>query len=187
MQIEAAKRLLAALDKAYARFPQHAQLPAIVINIDKQRLYVVAARQVVCEYPVSTSRFGVGQNEGSYHTPTGLHCVQEKIGAHAAAGEIFETRVRTNKFALIENDKADIQKDCITSRILWLAGLEDGINKGANVDSHARYIYIHGTNAEGHIGQPASEGCIRMKNNDVIDLFDRVDISSLVIIFTTRQ
>ena len=91
------------------------------------------------------------------------------------------------QFATIEYDAVNTNNECITSRILWLAGLEDGLNKGKNadgdcVDSHDRYIYIHGTHEEGLIGQAASIGCVRMKNADVIDLFDRLVVSSLVVI-----
>ena len=179
---DAAKQLYPLLRKVCDRYPQHAEFPAAIVQISRQRLYVFTDGEYVCEYPVSTSRFGIGQVEGSFKTPLGIHCVQEKIGGDAQFSDIFEARKNTHKQATIEHEKICTDEECITSRILWLSGLEEGINKGAGVDSHARYIYIHGTHEEGLIGQPASEGCIRMKNQDVIDLYEHLKISSLVII-----
>ena len=183
MQVpEAARKLFALYAKACDRYPQHAHHPAAIVNISEQMLYVLAGTECTGKYPVSTSRFGAGEEENSYQTPRGVHCVAEKIGADAGFGEIFKARRRTHTIAEIESEETGTRKDCITSRILWLTGLEEGINKGAGVDSHGRYIYIHGTHEEGLIGQPASEGCIRMKNQDVMDLFDRLEVASLVII-----
>ena len=179
---QAAKQLFPLLNKACEEYPQHANLPASIIKIDEQKLYVFSNREFVREYPVSTSRFGVGQKDGSYKTPLGIHCVQEKIGDDANFAEIFKVRQRTNKLATIEHQKISTNEECITSRILWLTGLEEGVNKGEGVDSYTRYIYIHGTHEEGLVGQPASEGCIRMKNQDVIDLYDHLEVSSLVVI-----
>jgi hypothetical protein len=179
--------LLPILQQACEKYPQHADFPAAIVSVSKQALYLFIKGSFVCSYPVSTSRNGVGQKEGSYQTPIGIHCVEEKIGADAEFAEIFLSRERTNSFASIENGAVCTEVECITSRILWLAGLEEGINKskspdGHNVDSYQRYIYIHGTHEEGLIGQTASIGCVRMKNADVIDLFDKLFVSSLVII-----
>ncbi len=174
--------MLHRVKQACDKYPQHANYPAVVIKISEQKLYVFLNNECVCEYPISTSRYGTGQEEDSYKTPLGVHCVQEKIGGDAEFAEIFKARERTHSCANIEHEDICTNEDCITSRIIWLAGLEEGVNKGAGVDSYARYIYIHGTHEEGLIGQPASEGCIRMKNQDVIDLYDRIEIASLVII-----
>lgn len=179
---KAAKQLFPLLDAACNQNPLHANLPAAIIKISAQMLYMYSAREYVCNYPVSTSRFGIGHDEGSYKTPAGTHCVKEKIGSDAEFAEIFKTRKRTRGCASIEHNEICTNEGYITSRILWLAGLEEGVNKGAGIDSYARYIYIHGTNEEGLIGQPTSEGCIRMKNQDVIDLYDCLMISSLVIL-----
>ncbi len=179
---EAAEQLFTLLDKACAQFPQHAQYPAAIIKISEQKLYLISNRKIIREYPVSTSRYGIGQTEDSYKTPLGVHCVQEKIGDDAEFAEIFKARERTHECAKLEYKEVSTDKDCITSRIVWLAGLEEGVNKGAGIDSYARYIYIHGTHEEGLIGQPASEGCIRMNNTDVIDLYNRLVVSSLVVI-----
>ena len=179
---QAAKQLFPLLNKACKQYPQHANLPASIIKIDEQKLYVFSNREFVREFPVSTSRFGVGQEDGSYKTPLGIHCIQEKIGDDVEFAEIFKARQRTHQQATIEHQEKCTNEECITSRILWLAGLEEGVNKGKGIDSYARYIYIHGTHEEGLVGQPASEGCIRMKNQDVIDLYDFLQVSSLVII-----
>ena len=103
-----------------------------------------------------------------------MHEIKEKIGDKAPINTIFTARENTNKIAEIQINPNDTEYDFVTSRILWLDGLENGINRGAGVDSYSRYIYIHGTHEEGLIGQKASHGCIRMFNNDVIELYDMV-------------
>ena len=184
---KSAEKLLPALQRASEQFPQHAGFPAAIVSVSEQILFLYVKGLFVRSYPVSTSRHGPGQQEGSYQTPIGIHCVKEKIGAEAEFAEIFLSRERTNSFASLEHEAVCTEIECITSRILWLAGLEEGINKannsqGQSVDSYERYIYIHGTHEEGLIGQTASIGCVRMKNADVIDLFEKLFVSSLVII-----
>lgn len=184
---EAIKYLLSTLQKACEKYPQHASFPAAIISIKEQVLYLFENSKYAGSYPVSTSRHGIGQLEDSNQTPIGIHCVKEKIGAEAEYAEIFLSRETTNSFATIEQEAKCTEIECITSRILWLSGLEEGFNKGKNseghnVDSFERYIYIHGTHEEGLIGQAASIGCVRMKNTDVIDLFEKLFVSSLVII-----
>ena len=179
--------LLRILQQACKEFPQHADFPAAIISVSEQTLYLFIKDKLAASYPVSTSRHGVGQEEGSYKTPLGVHCIKEKIGEEAELTEIFLSRERTNSLATVENDAVCTDIECITSRILWLTGLEEGLNKSLNaqgqcVDSYERYIYIHGTHEEGLIGQAASIGCVRMKNFDVVDLFDKLFVSSLVII-----
>ena len=181
------EELLQILQQACEKYPQHASFPAAIVSIEEQILYLFENNNFVGSYPVSTSRHGVGQREDSKQTPIGIHCVKEKIGADAEYAEIFISRETTNSIASIEHEAICTDIDCITSRILWLTGLEEGVNKGKgadgqNVDSFERYIYIHGTQEEGLIGQTASIGCVRMKNADVIDLFDKLFTSSLVII-----
>ena len=182
-----AEKLLPVLQQASEQYPQHTDFPAAIVSVSEQILFLYEKGLFVRSYPVSTSRYGVGQQEGSYQTPIGIHCVKEKIGAEAAFAEIFLSREQTNSFASIEHEAVCTEVECITSRILWLAGLEEGVNKskdtlGQNIDSYERYIYIHGTHEEGLIGQAASIGCVRMKNEDVIDLFEKLFVSSLVII-----
>ena len=97
-----------------------------------------------------------------------------------AGATIFRSRANTGKVAKILTEPIDVEEDLVLTRILWLEGLEPGVNRGPGIDSKSRYIYIHGTNEEGLIGTPASHGCLRMKNDDVIDLFDRVPVGTEV-------
>lgn len=148
-----------------------------------QRIYVVKRLTLQSQYAVSTSRYGLGSSYGSYRTPTGVHAVAEKIGqgepllmrfkARGASGEI----VSLNPYTTISSN------DVICTRILWLTGLEHGINQGGQRDSKRRCIYIHGTIDEKRIGRPSSIGCIRMRNQDLIELFDILQVGSLVHIF----
>jgi Uncharacterized protein conserved in bacteria len=102
------------------------------------------------------------------------HKIKDKIGDNADLNTIFVSRINTKRKASIISEDIDSDDDHVTSRILWLDGQEEGLNKGKGVDSYNRYIYIHGTHEEGLIGQKASHGCIRMFNNDVIYLYDIV-------------
>ena len=115
-------------------------------------------------------------------TPTGLHVIEKKVGSNLPNGAILNERVFDGKIASIYQDSTNLEKDEITSRILWLNGQEEGYNRGGNVDSYYRYIYIHGTPEEGLIGQPVSHGCIRMLNEDVIRLYNSVHINTPVLI-----
>ena len=152
----------------------YSQNNIIIVDISEQRLYLYSNNDLIQSFPVSTSKYGEGQTENSFKTPLGLHEIKEKIGHKAPINTIFTARVNTNKRADVQIEQNDTEDDFVTSRILWLDGLEDGINRGLGVDSYNRYIYIHGTHEEGLIGQKASHGCIRMFNNDVIELFDIV-------------
>jgi lipoprotein-anchoring transpeptidase ErfK/SrfK len=119
---------------------------------------------VTATWLVSTSRFGLGFEEGSFRTPTGRFMIAEKIGEDAPAGMIFRSRLATGKVA-----EQGGEEDLVLTRILWLEGLDP-----QNANTRQRYIYIHGTNQEHLIGTAASHGCIRLRNDDMIDLFDRV-------------
>jgi len=130
-------------------------------------------------YAISTARRGLGNRENSQCTPTGIHRIAAKIGAGAPLGAIFRGRVDTGLRWPVDDCGGE---DLILSRILWLEGLEDDINRGANIDSYARYIYIHGTNHEEALGTPASHGCVRMRNHDIIELFGKVHEGTIVII-----
>ena len=136
----------------------------IRISVRKQRLTLKSGRKKLAEYPVSTSRFGLGSKEGSFKTPTGKFHVADKIGEGMPLGTVFKSRrpVKATKKALRE-------EDLVMTRILWLDGLER-----RNANTHDRYIYIHGTNHEEKIGLPDSHGCVRMKNADMVELFERV-------------
>jgi hypothetical protein len=130
-------------------------------------------------FAISTAANGMGNRLDSFKTPFGIHRIRQKIGGGEPRGMIFEAREPTGRIAgSLDNRK----KDEITSRILWLDGLEEGINRGGVHDTFARFIYIHGTSDEKRIGQPVSAGCIRMKNDDVIELFDDVLVDDIVLI-----
>ena len=131
-------------------------------------------------YDISTSKYGLGSESGSHKTPLGLHRVVEKYGDSAPEGTIFKSRINTGRIAEIEMRPQNTKLDYVTTRILWLDGMEPGKNKGGNVDSYHRYIYIHGTHEEGLIGRPASKGCIRMRNNEVIELHELVPIGTTI-------
>jgi lipoprotein-anchoring transpeptidase ErfK/SrfK len=154
----------------------------IRISIAGQRLELLEGARVVAEYAVSTSRYGVGEEEGSEKTPRGRHRVAEKIGEGAAEGAVFVGRRPTGEICTRDLVSRAPGRDWILSRILWLEGLEEGRNRGGSVDSHDRYIYIHGTPEEDAIGHPASHGCVRMRNADVVALFDRVEAGTFVVI-----
>jgi len=174
------------LSSAYSRLSQARALDAgqayIVVDSGGQRLLLCRDRQVLSEYPVSTAAGGLGCQVDSYMTPTGIHRVMEKIGGDQPPGMIFEGRVATGREADILAESVDSGTDLITSRILWLEGMESGINQGPGVDSRERYIYIHGTNEEGRLGQAVSHGCVRMANADVIALYDEVEAGTPVLI-----
>ncbi|MGM0553624.1 MAG: L,D-transpeptidase family protein [Pseudomonadota bacterium] len=172
-----------AVRAAQSRAPGAAGLPVVVVRVDEQRLYLWDAGRVTEVYDVSTAWRGVGSEEGTYRTPPGLHRVAERHGSGARPGTIFRARTNTGRLArILTGPDERSAEDNITSRILWLEGLEPGRNRGGSVDSFARYIYIHGTDEEGRIGTPASKGCIRMRNRDVIELFAVLPPGALVLI-----
>lgn len=145
----------------------------IRVDVSTQTLSLEDAEGTTLKrYTISTSAYGTGTEPGSNKTPTGRFMVCEKIGDGTPAGGVFVGRIPTGEFGN-EKDTADH----VQTRILWLHGLES-----ENANTKSRYIYIHGTNAEGLLGTPASHGCVRMSNLDVIDLFDRVDVGTEVFI-----
>jgi lipoprotein-anchoring transpeptidase ErfK/SrfK len=143
-----------------------------------QKLFSIEKGSVIKEYPVSTSKFGTGNSEGSFKTPQGVHRVKEKYGHGAPAGRVFRDRIDTGEDWPVGAPGGNV----ILSRILRLEGCEDGVNRGPGIDSYERYIYIHGTNNEAAVGTPASHGCVCMKNSDVIELFDAVPEGTIVLI-----
>jgi len=158
------------------------KLPApdkfIFIDTASQSLAYYEKSIITVTCAVSTSRFGIGNSAGSNMTPLGLHRVEEKIGGGAQPWTIFSSRENTG---VVWSDGMDDENQILT-RILRLRGLEPGVNAGSGIDSYERYIYIHGTNHEEMIGTPMSHGCVCMKNDDVIKLFDMVDVGTLVYI-----
>ena len=182
MPVSAAENLQKIASSMAAKYPNHQTDTVIFVDISRQELTLLENGHEKSRYPISTSKYGIGSQGGSNKTPLGAHYVKKKIGAGAKAGAIFKARKNTGKIAQTEHRPRATGDDFVTTRILWLSGLEKGKNKGGNVDSFKRYIYIHGSHEEGLIGQPASHGCIRMKNTDVIELFKQVPESSLVLI-----
>jgi hypothetical protein len=156
------------------------QRPFIFIEAHKQLLHWIDIDEAENKsYPVSTAANGLGNRIESNKTPIGIHRIKQKIGGGEPRGMVFKSREATGHVS----DKTDNrEEDEITSRILWLDGMEQGFNKGGVHDTYSRYIYIHGTSDEERIGQAVSHGCIRMKNQDVIELFDEVIVNDLVII-----
>ncbi|MBA3962286.1 MAG: L,D-transpeptidase [Chthoniobacterales bacterium] len=146
--------------------------PTIRVSVRDQRLDLMDGEDVLASYPVSTSRFGIGSEAGSLKTPLGRFRIGEKIGADMPVGTIFRGRR-----PLSPNEKPPPTEDLILTRILWLEGLEEH-----NANTRERYIYIHGTRHEDLIGQPASHGCIRMKGDDLLALFERVPQGAEVVI-----
>ncbi len=151
----------------------------IFVNSSNQTLYLFKNNSLIFESKVSTSIHGMGCKMNSFKTPTGLHKVSSMIGKGLPAGTLFKNRRPTEK--VVKKIPMD-NSDYITSRILRLNGLEEGKNKGGDVDSYNRYIYIHGTPHCNKLGSKQSQGCIRMSDTDVIKLFDLVDHKTLVLI-----
>lgn len=151
----------------------------IFVNTTKQKLFIIRANQVIFESSISSSMFGLGCLSDSNKTPTGLHVVASMIGNKLPAGTLFKNRIPTTR---IINKIPKDNNDYITSRIIRLSGLEDGLNKGGNVDTFNRYIYIHGTPHIDKLGSPESHGCIRMSDKDVIELFNLIAHKEIVLI-----
>ena len=147
----------------------------LYVDISRQNMYLLKKGTIFQDFKISSSYYGTGSEVNSLKTPLGKHEIYKKIGKDLPINAILKGRVWNGSIANVITDDIDTEFDHVTSRILWLDGLEKGKNKGPGVDSRSRYIYIHGTAEEGLIGKPASDGCIRMYNNDVIELFDLVN------------
>jgi predicted GNAT family N-acyltransferase len=152
----------------------------INVYLDRQRLDVLAAGHIVNTYPVSTAKNGPGERYGSECTPRGLHCVRAKVGAGCPFNTVFVRRRPTGETWTPDLAREHPGRDWMLTRILWLSGRESGFNRGGDVDSLRRKIYIHGTGDEATLGIPASHGCIRMSNPGIVELFDHVLIGTEV-------
>ena len=152
------------------------------VDPEKQSLNLFVNGGLRGQWPVSTALNGIDNRDGSGGTPPGLHRVSQKIGAGAPVGEVFVGRIDKGYSLLSPEALPAGAKEWITTRILRLAGLEPGVNSGPAIDSWDRLIYIHGTSEESDIGEAVSSGCVRMKNDDVMELFDLVDVGALVYI-----
>lgn len=170
-----------ALEYANLRY-QKTFTEMIYVGALRQKLYFIKDGKIEKEYDISTSRKGCGMENKSEKTPLGLHKIQNKIGNKAPLGGIISGVNYTGKVAGIETRPVSTGKDDVTTRAMRLEGTEPGYNKGGKYDSFLREIYIHGTPEEGLIGQPVSHGCVRMRNREVIELFDLVKPGMYVLI-----
>ncbi|HMO50360.1 MAG TPA: L,D-transpeptidase [Kiritimatiellia bacterium] len=147
----------------------------LVVHVENQELIAGVPGSGPLRYPVSTSRLGLGERKDSWRTPRGYHEIVERLGDGLPVGAVLVSRTFTGEVLPSSVWRDEHDGDKILSRILRLAGREPGRNAGGEVDSYDRLIYLHGTNHEQWVGvAPSSHGCIRMKNNDIIDLFDRL-------------
>lgn len=147
----------------------------LTVNIAAQTVSLFEGGWFEKTFPCSTSRFGIGEQLDSFCTPRGLHRIAEKIGDGQPAGTIFKDREVVGQVS-----ELGVKAGSITTRIMWLEGLEPGFNRGGNVDTHARYIYIHGTGDQASLGKPASHGCIHLGDADLISLYDLLPGGTLV-------
>lgn len=151
----------------------------LAVRISTATLQFFRKGALVKSYVISTSRRPPSNIKGSLGTPRGLHEIAERIGAGQPPGMVFKSRVSIGQH-YSEIPDATAESNLITSRILWLRGMEAGVNQGGDVDSYARYIYVHGTNHETRLGEPLSAGCVLMRNLDIVELYEEVRAGDLV-------
>ena len=155
----------------------------IIISIADQKLYKLDEMgKETASYIISSAKRGIGQAEGSYQTPLGLHYITELYGHAARLNTVFVGRMPTGEIYSAELAKAFPDRDWILTRIIRFSGLEPGFNQGGNVDTYDRYIYIHGCPDGTKLGEAGSHGCIRMSNSDLTILFDSVIMGEIIYI-----
>ena len=154
----------------------------IHVALGQQRARLLENERVLMDVPISSAANGAGEQMNSGCTPRGRHRIRARIGAGAAVGTVFVARRPTGEIYTPALAAKYPGRDWILTRILWLCGLEPGVNRFGDVDSMRRFIYIHGTPAEEQIGSPQSHGCIRLRNADMVELFDRVCVGTQVLI-----
>lgn len=154
----------------------------ITVNIAEQRLRLESDGQILMDVAIATARNGPGEQNGSECTPRGRHTIRAMIGAGCAANTVFIGRRPSGEIFSEALRAAHPQRDWILSRILWLCGLESGINRGGNVDTMRRYVYIHGCPDSDAMGTPSSHGCVKMRNRDIMALFDMIEVGTEVLI-----
>jgi lipoprotein-anchoring transpeptidase ErfK/SrfK len=150
------------------------EIERLHLDVARQELIGSLGAKEMLRFPVSTASRGLGCREGSFQTPHGAHRVQLKIGAGLPMGAIFRGRRWTGEVLDEAIRRRFPDTDWVLTRILWLQGLECGVNRGGGVDTLRRFVYVHGTHEEDLVGRPASYGCVRMRNTDIALLFDRV-------------
>ena len=149
------------------------------VSLAHQSMRLFQGDEILADYSVSTGTRPPSNQKDSLGTPRGLHFIAERIGAGQPPGMVFKSRIATGHH-FQELSAAENERNLVTTRILWLRGLEPGYNAGGNRDSYERYIYIHGTNHEDRIGQPASGGCVQLRNLEMVQLFDQVRVGDWV-------
>lgn len=162
-----------------AFYPPGADCRWLLVDVFEQRLVLVNGRTPQAAWPVSTAQVGLDNRQDSGGTPPGAHRIVRKIGRDCPVGTVFDSREPTGRVWRPDQDTTD---DLILTRILTLAGCEPGLNQGPGVDSQERYIYLHGTNDERHIGEPVSHGCVRLTNSDICAVFDQIQEGDPVVI-----
>ncbi len=156
--------------------------PELHISVGRQQLEVRESGRAVASFTVSTAKNGMGECNGSEQTPHGWHVIRVKVGEGAPINTVFVARRPTGEIYSLELKRQYPERDWILTRILWLSGLEPGRNRLGTVDTMRRYIYIHGCPDDDPLGVPGSHGCIKMRNADVITLFDMVPCGTRVLI-----
>jgi lipoprotein-anchoring transpeptidase ErfK/SrfK len=154
----------------------------ITVDITTQHLRLEQGGEVVMDVVVSTAKNGAGEVNGSECTPRGLHRIRAKIGGGCEANTVFVGRRPTGEIFSEALRQGYPQRDWILTRILWLCGMESGHNRGGNVDTMRRYVYIHGCPDSDVMGIPGSHGCVKMRNQDIITLFDLITVGTQVLI-----
>jgi len=156
-------------------------MPRIRINISSQQIDLIDDNgSIIRRYAISTSKNGAGEQNGSYCTPRGSHIVRAKIGGGRPLNTVFVERRPTGEVYSPELARSFPKRDWILTRILWLSGCEPGVNRLGTVDTMRRAIYIHGSPDSAEMGKPGSHGCIRMRNEDLVELFDLVPVRTPV-------
>lgn len=156
----------------------------ILVNSQYQRLELLDDQQkLIKRYTISTAKNGLGEQNGSGCTPRGHHIIRAKIGKNHPINSVFIARRPTGEIYTPELATQHPKRDWILSRILWLSGCEIGHNRLGQQDTMRRYIYIHGTPDLEQLGSPVSHGCIRMDNQDIIELFDQVKCGTKIFIY----
>lgn len=183
-QMRSSTEVLAFLQTKMTTYPALKSGDFMYVSLLEQRMYRVVNNEITNVYVISGAKNGAGCQAGSNKTPTGLHTVAAKYGDDVPLGGILKSRVYNGKISPIYAEAIDVETDDVTTRILWLKGEEKGINLGGKVDSYNRYIYIHGTPEEGLLGSPASHGCIRMRNDEVISLYNMTSLGLYVLILS---
>ena len=153
---------------------------SIHVSIAHQRLTLLDSDQPLRDFPISTSKHGVGEIRGSFKTPRGKHVIRAKLGADQPIGAVFLGRRTTGEIYSDQLARQYPERDWILTRIMWLSGTEVGRNRLGEVDTMRRFIYIHGTPESDRLGVPGSIGCVRMANGDIVDLFDLVSVGTIV-------